>query len=69
MSKKRVYEIKFEKQALRDLENAPPEMAKRAMKKIIALADEPRPDGCKKLVDRENAYRIRVGDWRVIYRI
>ena len=31
------------------------------------LADEPRPNGSKKLYD--NVYRIRVGDWRVVYLI
>ncbi len=36
---------------------------------ILALADDPRPPGVKKLVGRGNEWRIRVGDWRVIYLI
>ena len=36
---------------------------------IMALADAPRPPGCRKLVGRDEQWRIRVGDWRVIYRI
>ncbi|MBC8105027.1 MAG: type II toxin-antitoxin system RelE/ParE family toxin [Anaerolineae bacterium] len=35
---------------------------------ILALGDNPRPPGSKKLVNVE-AWRIRVGDWRVIYQI
>ena len=37
--------------------------------KIEALADEPRPPGVKKLAGEEELYRIRVGDYRVIYAI
>jgi len=38
---------------------------------IRALALKPRPSGCKKLVGKrfDNLYRIRVGDWRILYAI
>ena len=36
--------------------------------KIEALAEDPRPPGCRKLAGRE-AWRIRAGDYRVIYEI
>ena len=36
--------------------------------KISALRDTPRPQGCKKLREREG-WRIRIGDYRVIYKI
>jgi len=36
---------------------------------IFALAEDPRPSGCRKLVGSVDEWRIRVGDWRVIYRI
>jgi len=35
---------------------------------IDALADDPRPPGCKKLGGGDG-YRIRVGEWRAIYRV
>ena len=35
---------------------------------MLALADDPRPYGCKKL-SGEDAYRIRVGDYRIVYSI
>ncbi len=34
---------------------------------VLNLSDDPRPDGCTKLEGRDDAYRIAVGDWRVIY--
>ena len=36
---------------------------------IQTLAEEPRPPGCIKLAGYEDEWRIRVGDWRVVYRI
>jgi mRNA interferase RelE/StbE len=36
---------------------------------IEGLAGDPRPVGCKKLVGSEHTFRIRVGDYRVIYDI
>jgi mRNA interferase RelE/StbE len=40
----------------------------RIAQKIQALADEPRPIGCEKLSGRQR-YRIRQGDYRVVYEI
>ena len=36
---------------------------------IAGLALEPRPDGCKKLAGRDAAFRLRVGDYRMVYTI
>ena len=36
---------------------------------IHALADNPRPPGCVKLVGEKDRWRIRVGTWRVVYRV
>ena len=35
--------------------------------KIVELADNPRPVGCKKLKGYKDLWRIRIGDYRVIY--
>jgi mRNA interferase RelE/StbE len=35
----------------------------------VDLVNNPRPDGCKKLVGLDNIYRIRVGLYRIVYRI
>ena len=37
--------------------------------KILALAEDPRPPGCKKLRGYKDQWRIRVGDWRVLYAV
>ena len=44
-------------------------MQKRIQIKINELAIEPRPNGVKKIQGEENSYRIRVGDYRVVYDI
>jgi mRNA interferase RelE/StbE len=36
-------------------------------RKILALADNPRPAGCRKLKGYKDQWRVRVGDWRVLY--
>ncbi|MEM7699015.1 MAG: type II toxin-antitoxin system RelE/ParE family toxin [Verrucomicrobiota bacterium] len=41
----------------------------RIIEAVELLADDPRPDGCTKLTGSERAYRIRVGNYRVIYEV
>ncbi|MFM7189701.1 MAG: type II toxin-antitoxin system RelE family toxin, partial [Microcystaceae cyanobacterium] len=41
----------------------------RLLAEIRSLAEEPRPQGVKKLKGYDKTYRIRVGDYRVIYKI
>jgi mRNA interferase RelE/StbE len=36
-------------------------------RRMMALGDDPRPPGEKKLKGRKDQWRIRVGDWRVVY--
>lgn len=38
-------------------------------KKVLALASGPRPPGVEKLTDQNNLYRVRVGDYRVVFMI
>jgi mRNA interferase RelE/StbE len=44
-------------------------LATRLVAAIRGLATDPRPPGCEKLVGVEDLYRIRVGDYRIIYQI
>jgi mRNA interferase RelE/StbE len=44
-------------------------MLERIRSVIRELTENPRPDGVKKLIGYKNLYRIRVGDWRIIYAI
>jgi mRNA interferase RelE/StbE len=41
----------------------------RIVKAIDGLAVDPRPYGCKKLTGSKNAYRVRVGEFRIVYEI
>lgn len=62
--------IAFRPAAHRDLRRLNGEMADRVEAAIDALADNPRPPGAQMLREWEfRAWRIRVGEWRVIYTI
>ena len=63
------YYIEFAKPAAKQLKALSPQEQQRIKSKIDALVDLPRPDGVVKLSGEENLYRIRVGDYRIIYRI
>jgi mRNA interferase RelE/StbE len=63
------YVIVFARAARKDLESLEANVVKRVFSKIENLAMQPRPAGCRKLVGEENLWRIRVGDYRVVYSI
>jgi mRNA interferase RelE/StbE len=63
------YSIDFEPVALRQLNKLDKNIQARLRPKIFALAENPRPPGVKKLQGYENTYRIRVGDYRIVYEI
>ncbi len=62
------YRITIKKKAIRALENVNEPYYSRIKKAIYSLADEPRPIGYAKLKGKDS-YRIRVGDYRIIYDI
>ena len=64
-----MYEVYLERAAERDLGRLPGETFYRIVPRIRALAENPRPPGCRKLTGSENDWRIRIGDYRVIYEI
>jgi mRNA interferase RelE/StbE len=63
------YRVEFRPSAEKDLKRLPSTVQRRVIDAIWRLADEPRPAGCRKLVGGKDAYRIRVGDYRIIYTI
>lgn len=63
------YSISVTPNARRSLGKLSHESAERIARAIDALASEPRPTGCKKLKGADELWRIRVGDYRVIYTI
>ena len=66
----RRYRVSLEKLAQKQL-RAILDRKLRAMleRSIMALADDPRPQGVKKLAGEKDQWRIRVWDWRVVYRV
>ncbi|MEH1854151.1 MAG: type II toxin-antitoxin system RelE/ParE family toxin [Nostoc sp.] len=63
------YEVKFSTGAKKQFRKLPLEVQERIQTKINDLAIEPRPNGVKKLQGDDNSYRIRVGDYRVVYEL
>ena len=64
-----VYNL-FQKPSIeKDFRKIPPAIARMMFKKINQLADQPIPPQAIKLTGAERFYRIRVGDYRVIYEI
>jgi mRNA interferase RelE/StbE len=63
------YQIQFSKGAAKQIKKLPADIKERIDKKVLDLAIEPRPNGVKKLQCDDNSYRIRVGDYRIIYEI
>ena len=60
-------QIVFSRSARKELEALDAAMVNRIFPRIEALGNDPRPSGCRKLVGSENTWRIRVGDYRVLY--
>jgi mRNA interferase RelE/StbE len=63
------YAITFARSARRELDSLDSQIGRRVLSKIDSLAHNPRPSGCVKLTGSTNLWRIRIGDWRVIYSI
>ena len=63
------YAITFARSARKELEALSRAHVVRVLNRIEALGQDPRPSGCRKLVGQGNLWRIRVGDYRVIYEI
>ena len=63
------YAVELKPSARKELERLPAKMIERIFPKLEALVDEPRPDGCKKLKGGQQEWRIRVGEYRVVYTV
>jgi mRNA interferase RelE/StbE len=64
-----VYEVYIEKAAENDLKRLPPITFHRIIPHIRALAANARPSSCRKLTGSKDDWRIRIGDYRVLYEI
>ena len=65
-----VYSLRIKTSAGRELEDVGSRRDRdRIVSRIKALASDPRPNGCEKLAGASNAWRVRQGDYRILYTV
>lgn len=62
------YEVRILRSAEKEMDKLPTAVHTRISQRLLSLEDNPRPRGARKLSGREE-YRLRVGDYRVLYTI
>lgn len=63
------YQLHVSPAANRDIERLDEKSRRRVRELLVALTDDPRPRGCRKLVGWERRYRLRAGRLRIVYDI
>ena len=63
------YLVETELKVIKQVGDLPREMQKRVNERVKLLADDPRPPGVEKLEGFSDAYRLRVGVYRVVYTV
>ncbi len=63
------YKVILKPSVEKDLRSLPPVVLKRVFKRIQTLEDDPRPHGSLKLAGAEQLYRMRAGEYRIVYSV
>jgi mRNA interferase RelE/StbE len=63
------YDVALTSSATKELKNLSTQLIARIVPRLENLASNPRPPGCKKLRGGDREWRIRIGDYRVVYTI
>ena len=63
------YKIEWKNSAYKELQKLPRPMITKVIAAVSDLSNDPYPQGVKKLLGSEHSYRIRLGDYRVVYEI
>ena len=63
------YGLEVKDKAVKELSRVRPDVGRRLLRSIESLASDPRPKQSHKLSESENSYRLRVGDYRVLYQV
>jgi mRNA interferase RelE/StbE len=61
------YSLEIKQSALKELDVLDDALFARIDRKILALAENPRPSGCRKPKGYKDQWRVRAGDWRVLH--
>lgn len=64
-----MYSVHIESRPEKELDHLPKQIYERVIEHIKTLRENPRPHGCRKIAGSKQDWRIRVGDYRVIYEI
>ncbi|NUN68248.1 MAG: type II toxin-antitoxin system RelE/ParE family toxin [Bacteroidetes bacterium] len=65
----REYGLLFTRSARKELEQIPDSACERILSAVESLSQHPFPSGCKKLRGERHLWRIRVGDYRIVYSV
>jgi mRNA interferase RelE/StbE len=65
----KIYEIVFKRSVLKDIRRIPKVVLQRIQEKITALKQEPIPAGAEPIEGYEKHFRIRIGQYRVVYEV
>jgi mRNA interferase RelE/StbE len=68
-SQKKTYGVELSKQAQESFANLPADVQRLFARRMMALRQDPRPRGSTKLTGADALYRLRVGDYRMLYEI
>ncbi len=63
------FSIQWRRSTKKDLRSLPPQEVDRIVSEVELLGEKPFPHGSEKLAGSEQTYRIRVGDYRVVYEV
>ena len=63
------YSVEIARRAIKSIAKLPRKEQQRIRAAIELLADEPRPPACVALSGEDSAYRVRVGDYRIVYEV
>ncbi|MEK6544375.1 MAG: type II toxin-antitoxin system RelE/ParE family toxin [Elusimicrobiota bacterium] len=63
------YRLSIKRSAEKEMDRIPSHIHKKISDRIGSLAIDPFPVGCKKLQSSNDAFRIRIGDYRVLYTV
>jgi len=64
-----VYRVELSSKAFKSLKRLEPSVRRRVLEKLVVLKEEPIPRGAVKLRGEKDAYRIRIGDYRILYKV